>query len=53
MIFSPVVKSGKGAHRVDGTKVIKAVKDLAIQEGKPLPDQGTCKHYSKSYRWLR
>ena len=28
-------------------------KDPAIQEGKPLPDFGTCKHYKKSYRWLR
>lgn len=28
-------------------------KDPAIQEGKPLPSFGTCKHYKKSYRWLR
>nr|KAG5703656.1 hypothetical protein BaRGS_002530 [Batillaria attramentaria] len=28
-------------------------KDPAIQEGKPLPNFGTCKHYKKSYRWLR
>lgn len=31
----------------------KLIKDPAIQEGKPLPDCGTCKHYKKSYRWLR
>ncbi|CAH8571554.1 unnamed protein product [Dicrocoelium dendriticum] len=24
-----------------------------IQDGFPLPDYGTCKHYRKSYRWLR
>ncbi|KMS65389.1 hypothetical protein BVRB_036480 [Beta vulgaris subsp. vulgaris] len=25
----------------------------AVKKGTPLPDFGTCKHYSKSYRWLR
>ncbi|TGZ59003.1 hypothetical protein CRM22_009310 [Opisthorchis felineus] len=24
-----------------------------IQDGSPLPDYGSCKHYRKSYRWLR
>ncbi|KAL8577997.1 hypothetical protein ACOMHN_048773 [Nucella lapillus] len=28
-------------------------KDPAIQEGRPLPNFGTCRHYKKSYRWLR
>merc|ERR1712232_681860 len=28
-------------------------RDLGIRAGQPLPDNGTCKHYSKSYRWLR
>lgn len=23
----------------------------AIQVGHPLPDNGTCKHYKKSFRW--
>lgn len=31
----------------------KELKDPAIQDGKPLPDNGICKHYKKSYRWLR
>uniref|UniRef100_A0A8C5MAE1 Nucleoporin NUP42 n=1 Tax=Leptobrachium leishanense TaxID=445787 RepID=A0A8C5MAE1_9ANUR len=31
----------------------KAPRDPAIQPGKPLPDNGTCKHYKKSCRWLR
>ena len=31
----------------------KVPKDPAIKEGRPLPDEGTCKHYKKSYRWLR
>lgn len=31
----------------------KPPKDPNIQEGMPLPDFGTCKHYKHSYRWLR
>ncbi|KAM4748944.1 protein KTI12 homolog [Rhinophrynus dorsalis] len=31
----------------------KPLKDPSIQPGKPLPDQGTCRHYRKSFRWLR
>lgn len=26
---------------------------LSIVKGEPLPDMGTCKHYKKSFRWLR
>ncbi|KAJ1920840.1 hypothetical protein H4219_001077 [Mycoemilia scoparia] len=26
---------------------------LGVIPGQPLPDKGTCKHYGKSYRWLR
>ncbi|XP_041367503.1 uncharacterized protein LOC121382082 [Gigantopelta aegis] len=39
-------------HKVQ-VKRLKKFKDPAIQEGKPLPDQGTCKHYKKSFRWFR
>mmetsp|Transcript_60664 Transcript_60664/g.190683 ORF Transcript_60664/g.190683 Transcript_60664/m.190683 type:complete len:335 (-) Transcript_60664:130-1134(-) len=28
-------------------------RELGIKVGQPLPDNGTCKHYQKSYRWLR
>ena len=28
-------------------------RDPLIQEGKPLPEFGTCTHYKKSHRWLR
>uniref|UniRef100_A0A8C4QHB4 Si:dkey-24l11.2 n=1 Tax=Eptatretus burgeri TaxID=7764 RepID=A0A8C4QHB4_EPTBU len=28
-------------------------KGAVIQPGKPLPGNGTCKHYKKSFRWLR
>ncbi|XP_070542853.1 uncharacterized protein [Ptychodera flava] len=38
---------------VEVKKIKKVAKDPAIQEGKPLPEFGTCKHYKKSFRWLR
>eukprot|EP00002_Diphylleia_rotans_P001314 TRINITY_DN10737_c0_g1_i1.p1 TRINITY_DN10737_c0_g1~~TRINITY_DN10737_c0_g1_i1.p1 ORF type:complete len:742 (+),score=125.05 TRINITY_DN10737_c0_g1_i1:92-2317(+) len=28
-------------------------KDSSLKVGTPLPKNGTCKHYSQSYRWLR
>ncbi|EDO32099.1 predicted protein [Nematostella vectensis] len=28
-------------------------KTPGLKEGFPLPENGTCKHYKKSYRWLR
>jgi len=28
-------------------------RELGIKVGQPLPEKGTCKHYGKSYRWLR
>ncbi|XP_075713762.1 uncharacterized protein LOC142749524 [Rhinoderma darwinii] len=31
----------------------KTMRDPSIQPGKSLPDQGTCKHFRKSCRWLR
>lgn len=31
----------------------KNIKDSRIVQGKPLPNEGTCKHYKKSHRWLR
>ncbi|XP_071965329.1 uncharacterized protein [Antedon mediterranea] len=40
-------------HTVKVQSVVKAHKDPAIQEGKPLPSNGTCQHYKKSFRWLR
>ncbi|KAK3096608.1 hypothetical protein FSP39_001645 [Pinctada imbricata] len=38
---------------VNVQKPKKIPKDPAIQLGNPLPDEGTCKHYKKSFRWLR
>lgn len=31
----------------------KPVKDASVKPGEALPDNGICKHYKKSYRWLR
>nr|PIL97123.1 CHY zinc finger protein [Toxoplasma gondii COUG] len=31
----------------------KAKDELTLKLGTPLPDNGTCKHYKKSFRWLR
>ncbi|KAL4641937.1 hypothetical protein GN956_G10531 [Arapaima gigas] len=28
-------------------------RDPVIQQGKPLPGKGTCKHFKQSHRWLR
>ena len=28
-------------------------RDLNLKVGTPLPNSGTCSHYSKSHRWLR
>lgn len=28
-------------------------RDVKVQEGKELPNKGTCKHYRKSFRWFR
>ncbi|KAK6188083.1 hypothetical protein SNE40_004344 [Patella caerulea] len=40
-------------HKVGVKKANRITKNPAIQEGKPLPANGACKHYKKSYRWLR
>ncbi|KAL3865636.1 hypothetical protein ACJMK2_043007 [Sinanodonta woodiana] len=40
-------------HQIAVQKKQRLPKDPAIQEGRPLPDYGTCKHFKKSYRWLR
>lgn len=40
-------------HEVSVKKVKRIVKDPVIKYGNPLPDNGTCKHYKKSFRWFR
>ena len=32
---------------------LRQQRDPPLQEGKPLPECGTCLHYKKSHRWLR
>ncbi|TPP66604.1 CHY zinc finger protein [Fasciola gigantica] len=34
-------------------RAMNSAKNPIIQDGTPLPDYGACKHYRKSYRWLR
>ncbi|KAL1499891.1 hypothetical protein AB1Y20_012574 [Prymnesium parvum] len=34
-------------------KNLDQFKTLGLVIGKPLPNKGTCRHYSHSYRWLR
>nr|XP_022331116.1 uncharacterized protein LOC111129179 [Crassostrea virginica] len=43
----------KGLHKVPVLKPKKKMKEPEIQLGRPLPADGTCKHYKKSYRWFR
>ncbi|KAK3601182.1 hypothetical protein CHS0354_004383 [Potamilus streckersoni] len=40
-------------HQIAVQKKQRLPKDPAIQEGRPLPEYGTCKHFKKSFRWLR
>jgi len=47
-----VFTDSKHVHKIE-VKVPRKVRDPAIQPGNPLPDDGTCRHYKKSYRWLR
>eukprot|EP00057_Strongylocentrotus_purpuratus_P030864 XP_782924.3 PREDICTED: uncharacterized protein LOC577616 [Strongylocentrotus purpuratus] len=43
----------EGKTEVVAVKKEKRQRDPAIQEGLPLPANGTCQHYKKSFRWLR
>ncbi|KAL4227663.1 hypothetical protein ACF0H5_013099 [Mactra antiquata] len=40
-------------HTVNVRRNVRLLKDPAIKEGLPLPNNGACKHYKKSFRWLR
>lgn len=43
---------GASIHKIEKDRK-RVPKDPLIREGYPLPDNGTCKHYKKSYRWFR
>ena len=52
MVFFWCCTAGQKAHIVQ----VKQLRNQAhpdIHEGRPLPDNGTCRHYRKSYRWFR
>lgn len=34
-------------------KYTRRYRDPAVQQGKPLPDKGVCRHFRQSHRWLR
>ncbi|KAH8854245.1 hypothetical protein EWB00_009148 [Schistosoma japonicum] len=34
-------------------RILNSAQNVFIQDGSPLPAFGSCKHYRKSYRWLR
>ncbi|XP_028406973.1 uncharacterized protein LOC114529384 isoform X2 [Dendronephthya gigantea] len=44
--------SGEKIKRVQLQKTTRN-KDPPIKHGQALPENGTCKHYKKSYRWMR
>ncbi|XP_047139512.1 MATH and LRR domain-containing protein PFE0570w isoform X2 [Hydra vulgaris] len=39
--------------KVKAPPKLKVVRDPSIKDGAPLPENGACKHYKKSYRWFR
>ncbi|CAH1253728.1 Hypp1230 [Branchiostoma lanceolatum] len=51
--LQPSQPSGNSQVIRTQTKSKRVPKDPAIQEGLPLPSNGICKHYKKSFRWLR
>lgn len=53
LVPSEPVTDEKGLHKVPVLKPKKKTKEPEIQLGRPLPADGTCKHYKKSYRWFR
>ncbi|KAL7060853.1 hypothetical protein AAHC03_09841 [Spirometra sp. Aus1] len=46
-------KPQKNKNRTDAHVSASLSQAHLIQKGTPLPDNGTCKHYRKSYRWFR
>ncbi|KAK0394275.1 hypothetical protein QR680_000665 [Steinernema hermaphroditum] len=49
--FALISREDKSVPRAPKKK--KAELGPCIVVGQPLPENGTCKHYKKSYRWLR
>ncbi|KHN75429.1 Uncharacterized protein C18H10.09 [Toxocara canis] len=51
--FHLIAKEDEMMPKIKITKKKKPEQQIIIVDGEPLPDHGTCKHYKKSYRWLR
>uniref|UniRef100_A0A0M3I3Y0 C3H1-type domain-containing protein n=1 Tax=Ascaris lumbricoides TaxID=6252 RepID=A0A0M3I3Y0_ASCLU len=51
--FHLIAKEDEMMQKIKIVKKKKPEQQIVIVEGEPLPDHGTCKHYRKSYRWLR
>ena len=47
------ITDSTGAVRLSTAKVKRVAKDPAIRSGFPLPEDGICRHYKKSFRWFR
>uniref|UniRef100_A0A915ANF9 Uncharacterized protein n=2 Tax=Parascaris univalens TaxID=6257 RepID=A0A915ANF9_PARUN len=51
--FHLIAKEDETIQKMNIVKKKKPEQQIVIVEGEPLPEHGTCKHYRKSYRWLR
>jgi len=48
-----LVSLRRNAVASSSSKSKKPSQSSGLKEGQPLPANGTCKHYKKSFRWLR
>ena len=53
LVLQPSEQSSGSVVVVENKNIRRVPKDPAIKEGFPLPNNGACKHYKKSHRWLR
>ena len=51
--FDSGVQFREPAQLLSKAVTVKAQKISGLVIGQPLPERGTCKHYRKSFRWLR
>ncbi|VBB32327.1 unnamed protein product, partial [Acanthocheilonema viteae] len=49
--FNSIVKEDNSVQKSKQKKKIE--RSMMLIEGQPLPENGTCRHYKKSYRWFR
>lgn len=53
LVLQPSEQIAGRVVAVDNKKIKRVPKDPAIKDGSALPNNGSCKHYKKSFRWLR